>query len=83
MKDSDRKMLKKLEKASREGVLLYQGESLATPNEIVNTLWVREEMAYVPDFIVLDEAGKVTEIWYGKGKKPVKNEKEKPPVNRI
>lgn len=65
MKVPKKILLKKLEKASKEGVLIYKEDKLSSPQEIVNTLWVHEEMSYVPDFIVVDEDGKVKEIWYG------------------
>lgn len=68
MKERRLKLLEDLEKASEEGVLIYQEEKLATPTDIVKYSWVREDMPYMPDFIVVDEAGKLKEIWYGKGR---------------
>lgn len=65
MKVPKKKLLKKLEKASEDGVLIYKEDKLVSPEEIVNVPWVREEMSYVPDFIVVDEEGKLKEIWYG------------------
>ena len=62
--------LKSLEKASEEGVLLYQKEKLASPAEIVNFYAVREEMSYNHlEFIVKDENGKLKEMWFGDSKK--------------
>ena len=62
-------MLKNLEKVSREGVLLYKKEKLASPREIVESSRVCEDMFYELEFIVVDEAGKLKEIWFGDGKK--------------
>ena len=62
--------LKSLEKASREGVLLYKKEQLASPADIVNFYTVREDMSYNHlEFIVKDENGKLKEMWFGDGKK--------------
>lgn len=62
--------LKNLEKASEEGVLLYQKEKLASPADIVNFYAVREEMSYnYLEFIVKDENGKLKEMWFGDSKK--------------
>ena len=62
--------LKSLEKASEEGVLLYQKEKLASPEDIVNFYAVREEMSYNHlEFIVKDENGKLKEMWFGDSKK--------------
>ena len=61
----NQKYVKALEAAASEGVLIYQGEQPASPQDIAHTLWVREEMAYIPEFIVMDEAGQLKEIWYG------------------
>lgn len=59
------KYVKDLEVAASEGVLIYQGDKPVSPQDIVHTVWVREEMAYIPDFIVMDEKGQLKEIWYG------------------
>ena len=69
MEKESRKRLKALETASREGALIYQGDKVASLEEISHTHWVREELAYVPDFIVLDEKGEVTEIWFENNEK--------------
>ena len=69
MEKRSQKLYQKLEEASREGVLIYRGEKLSSPEEIAATHWVREEMAYVPEFIVLDENGKLKEVWYGNDKR--------------
>lgn len=62
--------LKSLEKASEEGVLLYQKEKLASPADIANFYAVREEMSYnYLEFIVKDENGKLKEMWFGDSKK--------------
>ena len=59
--------LKSLEKASREGVLLYKKEKLASPADFYA---VREDMSYsYLEFIVKDENGNLTEMWFGDGKK--------------
>ena len=50
-------------------MLIYQGDKVASLEEISHTHWVREELAYVPDFIVLDEKGEVTEIWFENNEK--------------
>ena len=70
MNDHNDEFLKSLEKASREGVLLYKKEKLASPSEIVNFYAVREDMSYNHlEFIVKDENGNLTEMWFGDGKK--------------
>ncbi|MDD7050332.1 MAG: hypothetical protein PUI41_05365 [Lachnospiraceae bacterium] len=61
----NQKYVKALEAAASEGVLIYQGEQPASPQDIAHTIWVREEMAYIPEFIVMDEEGQLKEIWYG------------------
>lgn len=62
-------ILKKLIKASEEGVLLYIKEKLASPTEIMNLSAVREDMFYNLEFIVKDEDGNIKEMWFGDGKK--------------
>ena len=57
-------ILKSLEKVSGEGVLLYKKEKLASPKEIADSSAVREDMFYDLEFIVVDETGKVKEIWF-------------------
>ena len=70
MNNHNDEFLKSLEKASREGVLLYKKEKLASPSEIVNFYAVREDMSYNHlEFIVKDENGNLTEMWFGDGKK--------------
>ena len=62
-----------MQSASRDGVLIYQGDRVASLEEISHTHWVREEMAYVPDFIVLDEQGEVKEIWFESDEREMEN----------
>lgn len=69
MDDHSKEILKKLMKASEEGVLLYKKEKLASPTDIVNFSAVREDMFYNLEFIVKDENGKVKEMWFGDDKK--------------
>lgn len=69
MEKHSHQLYKELKEASRNGVLIYQGSEQVSPEDIAHTHWVREDMAYVPDFIVMDEAGELKEIWYGGGKK--------------
>lgn len=69
MDERSQNRLKKLQKASEEGILLYKEEKLASPNDIMNFSGVREDMFYDLEFIVIDEDGKVKEIWFGDGKK--------------
>ena len=69
MDDHSNEILKKLMKASEEGVLLYKKEKLASPTDIVNFSAVREDMFYNLEFIVKDENGKVKEMWFGDDKK--------------
>ena len=54
-----------LVQASKNGVRIYCGEKLSTPEELSYLEWARKEMACQPEFIVKDETGAVTEIWYG------------------
>lgn len=68
MEKRSHQLYKELEEASKNGVLIYQGSKQVSPEDISHTHWVREEMAYVPDFIVMDEAGELKEIWYGSDK---------------
>lgn len=83
MNKMSRKFVKDLEAAASEGVLIYQGDKEVSAEDIAHMVWVREEMAYIPDFIVLDEAGQLKEIWYEDMKKeknrvpPVEKRKEK------
>ena len=69
MDDHSNEILKKLMKASEEGVLLYKKEKLASPTDIVNFSAVREDMFYNLEFIVKDENCKVKEMWFGDDKK--------------
>ena len=39
----NQKYVKALEAAASEGVLIYQGEQPASPQDIAHTIWVREE----------------------------------------
>ena len=64
MNKISRKFVKDLEAAANSGVLIYQGEKEVSAQDIAHMVWVREEMAYIPDFIVLDEDGRLKEIWY-------------------
>ena len=51
--------LQKLEEIAEKGVLLYHKEKPVRPWDIV-----KEAMSYQPEFIVVDENGKLQEIWY-------------------
>jgi len=62
-------ILKNLEKVSEEGVLLYKKEKLVSPREIADSSRVCEDMFYELEFIVVDETGKLKEIWFGDSKK--------------
>ena len=57
-------ILNNLEKVSEEGVLLYKKEKLVSPKEIAACSGVREDMFYELEFIVVDETGKLKEIWF-------------------
>ena len=59
MKTSLKKELQKLEEIAEKGVLFYHNERRVQPWDIV-----KEEMSYHPEFIVVDENGKLQEIWY-------------------
>ena len=72
MDDRSKEILKKLVKASKEGVLLYKKEKLATPADIVKHSAVCEDMFYNLEFIVKDEDGNVKELWFGDDKKKPK-----------
>lgn len=54
-----------LEDARKKGVLIYQGNRLATPEEIARVQCVNEEINYSPEFIVKNEIGDLKEIWFG------------------
>lgn len=62
-------ILKNLEKVSKEGVLLYRKDKLVSPREIAEHSKVCEDMLYELEFIVVDETGKLKEIWFGDGQK--------------
>ncbi|MFI3213821.1 MAG: hypothetical protein R3Y24_10800 [Eubacteriales bacterium] len=51
-------------KASEQGVLLYKGEQLTTPVELMGMQQVHEDVEYWPDFIVKNEKGETSEIWF-------------------
>ena len=59
MKTSLKRELQKLEEIAEKGVLFYHNERQVQPWDIV-----KEEMSYHPEFIVVDENGKLQEIWY-------------------
>lgn len=65
MEKESQKLARELKAASDQGVLIYQGGKLASPEDIAYSLCVREKMAYMPEFIVMDEEGRLKEIWYG------------------
>lgn len=58
------KLKKMLDVAVKQGVLLYQAEKPATPEEVARVQCVNEEYTYLPDFIVKDKVGEIKEIWY-------------------
>lgn len=62
-------ILDNLQKVSEEGVLLYKKEKLVSPREIMECSRVCEDMLYELEFIVVDEAGQLKEIWFGDGRK--------------
>lgn len=64
MNEHKKGILENLEKVSEEGVLLYKKEKLASPREIVACTGVREDMFYELEFVVVDETGKLKEIWF-------------------
>ena len=70
MNNHNDEFYKSLKKASREGVLLYKKEKLATPDEIMSIYTVCEDMSYsYLEFIVKDENGNLTEMWFDDDKK--------------
>ena len=69
MNENSIEILKKLMKASEEGVLVYRKEKLVSPEDILSFCAVREDMFYDLEFIVKDENGNVKEIWFGDDKK--------------
>lgn len=64
MKEKSQRYEKDLEAAANQGVVIYQDGKAVSVKDIADTVWVREEMAYIPDFIVVDEKGQLKEIWY-------------------
>lgn len=58
------KLRKMLEVAVEQGVLIFQDEKPATPEEVARVQCVNEEYTYLPDFIVKDKSGEIKEIWY-------------------
>ena len=61
MEQDYKKQLNKLQEISKKGVRLYYDDKPALPRDIV-----KEDMRYGPEFIVVDEHGKLKEIWYEK-----------------
>ena len=64
-------VLQSIKRASEEGVLLYKTENPdcpATLEQIFRTPGVKEESYYNLQFIVKDEEGKLTEMWFGDDK---------------
>ena len=64
-------VLQCIKRASEEGVLLYKTESPdcpATLEQIVKAPGVKEDSYYNLQFIVKDEEGKLTEMWFGDDK---------------
>jgi len=53
-----------LVEASKRGVLIYYGDRLTSLEELSYLQWACEEHICTPEFIVKDENGEVTEIWY-------------------
>ena len=61
-------VLKSIKRASAEGVLLYRIErpdQPATVEQIVGAAGIKEDSYYDLQFIVKNEEGKVTEMWFG------------------
>lgn len=65
LQNKSQKLKADLEIEIKKGVLIYQGDKLATPEDIAFVQWVNEDINYYPEFIVKDEFGEVKEIWYG------------------
>ena len=65
MNEHNNRIFENLEKASEEGVLLYKKEKLMSPIEIAACSRVREDMLYELEFVVVDQNGKLKEIWFG------------------
>lgn len=65
MNDNTRRLKAMLEVAVEQGVLLFQGNEPATPEDIINVQIVNEDMKYMPEFIVKNDLGEIKEIWYG------------------
>ncbi len=65
LQNKAQKLKTALEIERNKGVLIYQGDKLATPDDIAFVQWVNEDVNYYPEFIVKDEFGEVKEIWYG------------------
>ena len=64
MQSKTQKLKDMLEVAAEQGILIYQGKKLATPDDIVRTQQIFEETTYFPDFIVKNSSGEIKEIWY-------------------
>ena len=64
-------VLQSIKRASKEGVLLFKTEDPdhpATVEQIVEAPGVKEDFYYKLQFIVKDEEGNVTEMWFGDDK---------------
>lgn len=62
---STQKLKVDLEYAVDQGARLYKSGQPATPADIAYKQLIREDSEYLPDFVVMDEGGTITEIWYG------------------
>ena len=69
MNEYRNEVLKRLQRVSEEGVLLYKEEKLASPADIAKVSGVKEDAFYNLEFIVKDDTGKVREMWFGNDKK--------------
>lgn len=65
MNENTRKLKAMLEVAVEQGILLFQGNEPASPEDIINVQKVNEETRYMPEFIVKNDLGEIKEIWYG------------------
>ncbi len=54
-----------LETVMEQGVLVYHEDKLITKEEAGWLQWAGETGEYLPQFVVRDEEGNLTEIWYG------------------
>lgn len=69
MTENTKRLKEMLDVAQEQGIIIYQGERVASPEDILQVQMLNEDANYMPDFVVKDEQGDIKEIWYGEVRK--------------